>query len=252
MTKWEKQPLRFSLATLLVVVLVTASYIAVVAGFLGWYTHHRWHQRRIAALQQELTQTSAQLAQLQRAMARAQLDDAKVSDPLNRRLIEDQANIETFNDRGQIRDMTFENAAFTDRQLDQILAVKSLERVDLRGTGITDAGLARLKELPNLKCLILWSTNISDRGLAHVVQIKTIRQLAIPGSISDDGMVLLRQLPNLEFLDLQECVDLGAEGFKNVEQLKQLKTVMLNRTFPPPQNSIARLREALPSCRIHN
>ncbi len=185
-------------------------------------------------------------------LARVELDKANVSDPLIRMLIEQRANVGTLNQRGQIRDMSFENAALGDSQLAQILAVKSLERIDLRGTRITDEGVARLKELPNLKCLILWSTNISDRGLEHVVQNKSITFLAIPGGISDDGMALLSQLPNLESLDLQECIHLGEDGFKHVEQLKQLKTLMLNRTFPAPQVSVERLRQALPNCHIHN
>lgn len=105
-----------------------------------------------------------------------------------------------------------------------------VKRLTLSGTQVTDENLKRLSYFPNLDNLVLNNTKISGEGVRNVVdnarqisilslnyvrlsdsdlteikKIRSLKSLSLAGikSISDKGISLLAELPNLQSLDLR-------------------------------------------------
>jgi hypothetical protein len=90
----------------------------------------------------------------------------------------------------------------------------------------TDADLDELCQLRSLRFLGLSDTKITDKGLQTVSGLRWLKSLDLDGTaVTDDGLRLLESLSNLHGLDLRFCPNLTDEG-------------------------VARLKKALPNCRI--
>ncbi len=132
----------------------------------------------------------------------------------------------------------------TDAGIVHLLGMKRLNYLNLSyNRGITDAALADLKQLPRLRELHLTHTSITNAGLEH---FRDMRQLTIvklagtqitPGwlthvqgsnierlddTISGDRVVLLRGLPNLRHVRLQDVTDDDLLYLADLEQLERL------------------------------
>lgn len=67
----------------------------------------------------------------------------------------------------------------SDKGLETLARMTSLEALDLRATQVTDTGLAKLRALPRLKHLKLGNTAITDQGLANLRPIKSLTSVNI-------------------------------------------------------------------------
>jgi hypothetical protein len=105
-----------------------------------------------------------------------------------------------------------------------------LEKINEKGSGlISDVGLRKVAahpELKQLKQLFLKDTKITNKGLFHLVQLK-----------------------QLEFLSLAGCKKISNEGLKALYGCKNLKVLRLKGAAVSAEG-IAKLRKALPNCRI--
>lgn len=72
---------------------------------------------------------------------------------------------------------TKNGGSITDKGLDEIAKLTSLETLDLRATQVTDAGLGKLRSLPKLKTLELGNTPITDQGLVALQSIKSLKRV---------------------------------------------------------------------------
>ncbi len=91
----------------------------------------------------------------------------------------------------------------------------------------TDAHLADLCELRRLTALGLGATQISDNSLRTVGRLHWLERLSINATtVTDAGIRHLESLSNLRELYLRECPNITDEG-------------------------VARLRKALPNCKIY-
>ena len=90
----------------------------------------------------------------------------------------------------------------------------------------TDGDLGELCELRAVYDLRLAEARISDKGLRTVSELRELHHLDLCSTgVTDEGLRHLKLLSNLEELDLRDCPDITAEG-------------------------VARLKKALPNCKI--
>lgn len=82
----------------------------------------------------------------------------------------------------------------SDKGMEELARVTSLETLDLRATQISDAGLAKLKALPNLKELLLNNTAITDAGLVQLQAIPSLRIVHVFNckAVTPKGIAALR------------------------------------------------------------
>lgn len=118
---------------------------------------------------------------------------------------------------------------FGDRGLEAIGTLPEAKYLQLEGTAITDHGLAHLAGMISLERLRLDRTAITDRGLAHLARLRSLEVLTLRGThVRGDAAALecLRGLAALDYLSLD-----AAPGEE-------------------PEQTLARLRQALPNCQI--
>jgi hypothetical protein len=124
-----------------------------------------------------------------------------------------------------------------------------LRYLNLSGTAITDDGLRHLKGLGVLEGLDLGFTNITDEGMHHVGELRGLKELRLNAKIGDSGIAKLTGLPKLELLCLVSTSVTDASE-DSLAKLDYLFFLNLDSTALSPQ-CIQRLRNRLPSCRIH-
>lgn len=114
-----------------------------------------------------------------------------------------------------LKHLTYLNLCFPDKKsggmisdkgMEAIARIDSLETLDLRATQITDAGLASLQKLPRLKELLVNGTAISDQGLVHLHAIKSLRVVNVFNckGVTPQGIAALKKaLPDCEVRTVQ-------------------------------------------------
>ena len=76
--------------------------------------------------------------------------------------------------------------------------------------------------------------------------------VAVDGSkVTDEGLVHLKALTELETLELRDANNVTDEGLKHVKGLTNLRWLMLTNTKVTDEG-VKNLKEALPNCRIHH
>jgi hypothetical protein len=94
---------------------------------------------------------------------------------------------------------------------------------------------------------IIQLTNDDLEGLEHA---PLTRSLVVVGSqITDDGLVHLKNLKQLEYLDLKKNKQLTDAGLVHLEELKNLKLLILIGTQVTPAG-VKRLQQKLPHTKI--
>src|SRR5436309_5995838 len=104
----------------------------------------------------------------------------------------------------KIRDLKlFYSEWITDQGLTAIKDWKHLERLDLRGTRISDGTLEIVGRLSGLEALDIAHTEVTDVGLENLITLVNLKELALGrGRLSNFGLVVIRMLPTLTYLDL--------------------------------------------------
>jgi hypothetical protein len=93
------------------------------------------------------------------------------------------------------------DATVTDADLTELRWLPELRRLELRNApGITDRGLQEIAALSTLEHLAVLSPKITDRGVARLGALTKLRSLWLPGHINEDAIRALRNLVNLETL----------------------------------------------------
>jgi hypothetical protein len=103
----------------------------------------------------------------------------------------------------------------------------SVRRLDINDSQVTDAGLESIEGLKRLEWLDLRDAPlVTDAGLKHIRGLSRLRQLLLRRtSVSDAGMVYLKDLKDLQVLDLGMTKVTDA-GLKNVAELTRLRMVL--------------------------
>lgn len=135
----------------------------------------------------------------------------------------------------------------TDDDLRYFDAIPSVERLILRGngvSGVSDDGLSHLSHLAALWQLDLsLNYKITGEGLRHLSQLTALRKLDLSRNhkITDEGLLHLSDLVLLEDLNLRGTGVTGA-GIKHLANLRQLERLVLHERTQITDKNAAALR----------
>ena len=119
------------------------------------------------------------------------------------------------------------------------LVVSSL----IRRTNADACVLEPIRHLTGLRMLSLNNSGVTDKGMEHLKELRSLRALELSGElfIGNAGLAVLKDLPALEYLDL----DTGATdaGFKDLGQLASLRWLRIRtgRIWGPGLAELAHL-----------
>ena len=106
--------------------------------------------------------------------------------------------------------------AFGDEQLAMLTAIRTLSILDLTGTSVTSKGLEQLRRFPLLFILELDAT---DDDLLVVSNTSAAWLTLIGKEVTDNGILHLQRMPNLEFVSLVNTA-VTQEGARTLEELR--------------------------------
>mmetsp|Transcript_4478 Transcript_4478/g.11411 ORF Transcript_4478/g.11411 Transcript_4478/m.11411 type:complete len:417 (-) Transcript_4478:123-1373(-) len=136
--------------------------------------------------------------------------------------------------------------------LQQLGRLVMLESLDLSkcGEGVTDGGLACLASLQKLEVLVLkHCLAVTDTGLASVTALRSLKTLVVGADesratewllggsllcydrqpfITDSGLALLAELPQLDTLIMSHCGLITDAGLQSLARFPRLKELQLN------------------------
>jgi len=132
---------------------------------------------------------------------------------------------------GNIVEVSLARTGATDNDIERVVQIKGLKRLNLSFTYITDVGIERLRELPQLEELTLDATEaITDASTSYLRANKQLRKLVLRGTdITDVGMPALATLTNLKSLDLSQTM-IGNVGLESLPALSELEELNLGGT----------------------
>jgi hypothetical protein len=122
----------------------------------------------------------------------------------------------------------------SDREWDRLIAVMKERRVTALDAGgqMTDAVLARIAQVEHITSLSLGgSRQLTDDGLLHMARMPQLEQLNLSeypgGRLTDRGLQVLRQLPNLRRFEMTWQSGVSDEGVANLRFCERLEQVDL-------------------------
>lgn len=126
----------------------------------------------------------------------------------------------------------------------------TLEELYLSDELINDENLSDLRDLKPLQILALNANNIHGSGLRQLKDLAALRRLDLTyAGVDDAGLAGVRDLQQLTELDLP-FAGITATGVVHLEGLRNLRLVTVPNGLP--EESINRLRQALPMARIEH
>ena len=139
----------------------------------------------------------------------------------------------------------------TDDGVAHFVELDCLESISLNGTDITDESIRLLAELPRLTNLDVRENRLTNECLRYAGQMQPLRVLWVGAfnksnpRITDEGLLHLMQLPQLEGIDLEgtAVTEMGLERVSGLE----LKWLRLQNT---KVRDYERVRKAFPECFI--
>jgi hypothetical protein len=273
--------MQFSLATLLLVVLVMAIPCA-------WFGYARDQARRQAEVIELFAARRGQVSYDARTMPHIAFKDwpyAKRLALLGYDFYCDvvHAQVPAANDDDLVlltefdglRVLELEPGEATDDGMQRLAELRHLDGIVLEGGKVTDASLAPLHKLPELKLLTLSMTNVTEAGLDRLKALPELKTLSLAGdNITNAGLDRVTELPGLVALGLEEC-NVTDQGFENLKQLKTLKSLRLRSVritevglahlhecrqltsidlsgIGAMPETLKQLREALPGCKVYH
>ena len=110
------------------------------------------------------------------------------------------------------------------KQLRELPPVAKLDDETLMHVG----NLTGLERLP---WPIYGHDGATDAGISHLRSLSKLRSLMFQGSqVTNNGLQVLQELPDLTYIRLWECPNISDEGLEHVGSLKELKRLELTRT----------------------
>jgi len=155
------------------------------------------------------------------------------------------AGVECLRDMGRLRYIHLTGSRITDRSLEILGGLPSIDGLSLQFNLFTDAGLAHLARLDRLKTLWVCAPGEASDSKAYAELLRKPEPgLPFPDRISDAGLDRLKGLGSLETLGIQNTLVTDA-GLEKLRGLPKLKEVILHGARTTPAGRQA-LREAIP------
>jgi hypothetical protein len=128
---------------------------------------------------------------------------------------------------GTIVEASLERTWATDNDIDFVVELKTLKKLDLSFTYVTDKGIKKLQALQQLEDLTLDTAEfLTDASMAHLRANRALRRLVVRGvDITDAGMPYVGEMTGLRYLDISYTMlgDVGLEHLPNLSELEHLK-----------------------------
>lgn len=128
---------------------------------------------------------------------------------------------------GIIEEVSLARTWATDNDIDSVVEIKTIKRLDLSNTYVTDIGIKKLQQLRQLEELNLDTAEfVTDISMAHLRANPALRWLRVRGvDITDAGMPYVGELKGLRTLDLSFTMlgDVGLEHLPGLSELEDLK-----------------------------
>lgn len=116
---------------------------------------------------------------------------------------------------------------WTDDDLRELLVLKNVNYLILKGTQLTDVGVSLLPQLEQLSSLDLGNTKLTAAVLPSIVQCRNLVSLCVGGiPMTVKGLELLAELPKLSSLQLWAC-GVTDEMARPIGELRELKVLQL-------------------------
>jgi internalin A len=127
---------------------------------------------------------------------------------------------------GNIVEVSLARTWASNNDIERVVAIKGLKRLDLSFTYVSDAGIERLQQLQQLEELTLDATEaITDAAASYLRANKHLRKLVLRGTdITDVGVPYLAAVTGLKSLDLSHTMvgDVGLESLPALSDLEEL------------------------------
>ena len=128
---------------------------------------------------------------------------------------------------GTVVEASLERTWATDNDIDFIVELKTIKKLDLSFTYVTDRGIKKLQALQQLEDLTLDTAEfLTDASMAHLRANRALRRLVVRGvDITDAGMPYVGEMTGLRSLDISYTMlgDVGLENLPNLSELEHLK-----------------------------
>jgi hypothetical protein len=120
----------------------------------------------------------------------------------------------------------------TDCGISSLSGLTNLRQIELRGCNrITDAAVAVLAEFPRIETVELNGCPVSDHTFELLSRRDTLRRLSFGSPhITDTGIKLLERLPALEWLTIDQSMQLTDSTLLTITSMPSLETVRLFRS----------------------
>jgi len=133
---------------------------------------------------------------------------------------------------GNVTEVSLERTWATDNDIDFVVELKTVKKLDLSFTYVTDKGIKKLQALQQLEDLTLDTAEfLTDASMAHLRANRALRRLVVRGvDITDAGMPYIGEMTGLRSLDISYTM-LGDVGLEHLPSLGELEHLKLGATL---------------------
>ncbi|MDO4627940.1 MAG: hypothetical protein Q4C70_02025 [Planctomycetia bacterium] len=152
----------------------------------------------------------------------------------------------------RLRELRLHSGSMSAEGLDFLDELTELEVLRIPAKVATEELCEKIGKLENLRELLLVGGNYSAKGIWHLRNLEKLEFLDISGNtvVSDMDLQALEGLSALKTLNVTRCIRLTDESLLSIAKLKNLERVDLRYCDGISANGVKKLQEALPNCKI--
>jgi Leucine-rich repeat (LRR) protein len=142
-----------------------------------------------------------------------------------------QGGFVTRGSNGKITEVSLARTSITDNDMERLMDLKDIQRLDLSFTYVTDAGIEHLQQFHQLEDFTCDTCEfITDAAIAYLRGNKALHRLVLRGTdITDVSLPYIADLTNLRTLDISYTM-LGDVGLESLPALTQLEDLNIGGT----------------------
>lgn len=127
-----------------------------------------------------------------------------------------------------LQSVTMTGPVATHERIVALAALPNLRSLRLDQSMATDATVAALAKVPKLEDINLEGCNITDDALLSLAKQENLKRLRLAKTkISDVGLSRIREMKQLELLDLSDCSSITSAGLVHLKGLSKLRNLSI-------------------------
>lgn len=128
-----------------------------------------------------------------------------------------------------VQSLSVSGPAATHERIVSLASLPNLRSLRVDQSAINDATVAAIAQFPKIEDIQLDRCLISDESLGSLALCKTIKRIRVPRTkVSDAGLAYIKNLEQLELLDLTECEQISDAGLAHLAGLTKLRILSLS------------------------